>query len=151
MLPKGGNLFWGHDDSAPDDSDNIENKIDNEALGTHSNNQTTEQSTKKSKFRHSHGKIVTFLKKRFINGVEDITLENDTDSSDTIEEDDYQHYTMDDALELLYSTASNDFLTMIKSNYSTGVSTSPHQLEANAQDHTKWSNPLETQLPKGKG
>ncbi|KAI8343400.1 Lecithin:cholesterol acyltransferase-domain-containing protein [Chlamydoabsidia padenii] len=149
MLPKGGNLFWGNDDSAADDSDNTGDKINGESLGSHSDDDSNNTlSTKKTKYRHTHGKIVTFLKKKLVEGADDTNATVDLDADDTSIEDKFEHYTMDDALELLYSTASNDFLTMVKSNYSNGLSTSARQLEKNAQDHTKWNNPLETQLPK---
>lgn len=163
MLPKGGNIFWGGDEGAPDDGDNTADKSNADSFGSNSDKNKSNYSTddessppvKKTACQHTHGKIVTFMKKRFTNGVEDTNItvnliENGNNTNaDKTAEDKYHHYTMDDALELLYSTASSDFSTMIKTNYSNGVSTSKKQLQENVKDHTKWGNPLETQLPYG--
>jgi phospholipid:diacylglycerol acyltransferase len=164
MLPKGGNMFWGGDDGAPDDGDNTGDKSNADSFGSNSDKNSSNNSkddelsspVKKSTCQHTHGKIVTFMKKRFTNGVEDANItvnlidNGNNTNTDKAAEEKYHHYTMDDALELLYSTASTDFSTMIRTNYSNGVSTSKKQLQENAKDHTKWGNPLETQLPNGK-
>lgn len=41
---------------------------------------------------------------------------------------------------------------MFESNYSVGFETDPKKLKENgAKDHTKWSNPLEVELPNAPG
>ncbi|CAO3586930.1 unnamed protein product [Absidia cylindrospora] len=157
MLPKGGNVFWGDSESAPDDNDDFDtaNKATNESLEYDIGHNKSLSTAMKSGFLHTHGKTLTFLKKKFMDNAEDtntssVYLDDNNDNGNSSEDnlkDKYHHYTMDDALELLYSTANKDFYNMIKSNYSNGFSSSKQQLKKNAQDHTKWANPLETQLP----
>ncbi|KAI8343654.1 Lecithin:cholesterol acyltransferase-domain-containing protein [Chlamydoabsidia padenii] len=151
MLPKGGNLFWGDDGAAPDDSDNIADKSSYGSLGSKNDTNSKSRPIKKPSYNHTHGKLVTFLKKRFVNGVEDtnitVNLDDGSNNTDNVKGTNYHHYTMDDALELLYSTASPDFSNMIKTNYSNGFSASKRQLQMNINNRTKWANPLEAPLP----
>ncbi|KAI8093378.1 Lecithin:cholesterol acyltransferase-domain-containing protein [Halteromyces radiatus] len=145
MLPKGGNHFWGNYDAAPDDSKISTTKqkddMDKEILSNESH------------YIHTHGKLLTFLKKRSLEGIEDnnITLnldeENNDNNNNTSMKDKYHYYSMNEALELLFATASKDYSIMVKNNYSNGFTFSKQQLQKNAYNHTKWANPLETQLP----
>ena len=56
--------------------------------------------------------------------------------------------TLDNALVYLKHHTSTDWHDMVSRNFSLGFERSRKQLERNSQDHTKWSNPLEIQLPK---
>ncbi|RCI05421.1 hypothetical protein CU098_008003 [Rhizopus stolonifer] len=58
------------------------------------------------------------------------------------------NFTVQDSLELLVNSASANFGKHLYANYSFGVTTYPKQLKKNDLDPTKWSNPLESRLPK---
>lgn len=44
-------------------------------------------------------------------------------------------------------TTATAFQKMLEGNYSHGFERDPKQIKKNDQDHRKWSNPLEVQLP----
>lgn len=55
--------------------------------------------------------------------------------------------TLDDALLYLRKHTSREWQDMVTQNFSLGIERDEKQLIKNNQDHTKWSNPLEVQLP----
>ncbi|KAL7421935.1 phospholipid:diacylglycerol acyltransferase [Cryptotrichosporon argae] len=55
--------------------------------------------------------------------------------------------TIDEAGPYVLTHTPAAFQRMLAANYSYGFSSDPEELKANAKDHTKWSNPLEVQLP----
>lgn len=59
----------------------------------------------------------------------------------------YPNLTIEETVPYVLEHTSSTYQRMFESNYSVGFETSSSQLRANARDHTKWSNPLEVQLP----
>lgn len=59
----------------------------------------------------------------------------------------YPNLTIDEAVPYVLEHTSSTYQRMFGSNYSVGFETSTAQLKKNAKDHTKWSNPLEVELP----
>ncbi|CAM0138431.1 unnamed protein product [Umbelopsis sp. WA50703] len=57
------------------------------------------------------------------------------------------NYTSQASIGLLYNSTPVEFNDQLRLNYSYGLSTSKKQLKRNDDDHTTWSNPLESQLP----
>ncbi|KAG0183577.1 hypothetical protein DFQ29_000002 [Apophysomyces sp. BC1021] len=57
------------------------------------------------------------------------------------------NYTANSAFQLLHESTPSEYHDQLRLNYSYGVTTSKKQLEKNNDDPTKWSNPLESQLP----
>lgn len=55
--------------------------------------------------------------------------------------------TLSESIQYLKEHTSTDWHEMVSTNFSLGFERSKRQLEVNNQDHTKWSNPLEVQLP----
>lgn len=123
MLLKGGEMIWGNQTFAPDDEENSQH--------------------------HSFGNILSFTK---INEEEATVQEKDHNhtTEKMISKDIDQNFSADESLDLLHITGTPDFSRMLKSNYSFGITTSKKQLEQNNKDSRKWSNPLESQLPRGR-
>ncbi|KAF7722336.1 hypothetical protein EC973_003426 [Apophysomyces ossiformis] len=117
MLPKGGNLIWGTEDGAPDD----------------------EKYTKD----HSHGNIITFVNQP----TPASPYSNFQSSRHGIADDIIRNYTVDSAYDLLRRSTSKEFMSLLSRSYSFGISVSEKELKENDNDHTKWSNPLESRLP----
>ncbi|TXT12886.1 hypothetical protein VHUM_01287 [Vanrija humicola] len=55
--------------------------------------------------------------------------------------------TLADAAPYVLTHTPPEYQRMFESNYSIGFETDPKKLKENAADHTKWSNPLEVELP----
>ena len=129
MLPKGGDLVWGTNDVAPDDP----------IFGFQGDHP-------------SYGNMITFTK----SDAEAASSSSATESSTTATLDEEQHddrignHTAKSSIELLHENSPKEYHNMLRSNYSFGISTDKKQLKKNALDETKWSNPLESQLPNGK-
>jgi phospholipid:diacylglycerol acyltransferase len=74
--------------------------------------------------------------------------ENSTETPSNAEHDPLlRNYTVSESIDLLLKNADNNFVHHLHRNFSLGVSTNIKQLEANDNDPTKWSNPLESRLP----
>ncbi|KAI9319796.1 Lecithin:cholesterol/phospholipid:diacylglycerol acyltransferase [Dichotomocladium elegans] len=128
MLPKGGELFWGSVEQAPDDP------TDSYMLGNHP----------------SYGSMLSFIGNKIRE--KNSTIENKTDAAQSVSGPAKQtmssrHLTVAGAMSLLHENTSEDFQTMLRTNYSYGITTSKSQLEKNDNDFTKWSNSLESKLP----
>ncbi|GAA5897307.1 hypothetical protein JCM6882_001854 [Rhodosporidiobolus microsporus] len=65
-------------------------------------------------------------------------------SADTI----YPNLTLNDAMSFMLEKVGTPYAQMLASNFSFGLERDEEQLVKNNDDHTKWSNPLEVQLPK---
>ncbi|KAN0063168.1 phospholipid:diacylglycerol acyltransferase [Thecaphora frezii] len=59
-----------------------------------------------------------------------------------------ENLTVSQAHHFLLEHAPSSFQKMLQSNYSHSIERDPQQLEANNEDETKWSNPLEATLPR---
>ncbi|CAO3645287.1 unnamed protein product [Cunninghamella echinulata] len=110
-------------------------------------------------YKHTHGKLLSFLKRSSqktssLFGFNESNThsnneknQNHTNEQEDEDEDEHTHYTLDEAMDLLRSTVPKEYTTMLQRNYSLGITTSKKQLKKNNDDHTKWANPLESQLP----
>lgn len=87
----------------------------------------------------SYGAMVTFAEE-----VKELSNSNESLVEDT---NSYTNYTSRSSIDLLYETTSEDFNNQLRLNYSYGITTSKQQLKQNDDDHTTWSNPLESRLP----
>lgn len=67
--------------------------------------------------------------------------------ADEVGEYSKKNLTMSESIDFLFGQGPEWFKNRAIQNYSYGYSTSRKELEANNNDHTKWSNPLEVQLP----
>lgn len=122
MLPKGGDLIWGNRDDAPDDE-----------LDTR---------------YHSYGNIISFTTTN--EGVATVAERNKNRTLEKmIDKDQHQNFNVEDSMRLLNQNANADFNKMLEGNYSFGFTSSKKQLKKNNLDPTKWTNPLESQLPYG--
>ncbi|GAA6018214.1 hypothetical protein JCM11491_005636 [Sporobolomyces phaffii] len=65
-------------------------------------------------------------------------------NSDTV----YPNLTLNDATSFILEKVPPAYQQMLASNFSFGFEKNEEQLIKNNDDHTKWSNPLEVQLPK---
>jgi len=59
-----------------------------------------------------------------------------------------KNMTADEASDWILEHTPSTFQKMIATNYSFGIERDEHQLEKNNHDPTKWTNPLEIQLPR---
>ncbi|KAG0661838.1 hypothetical protein C6P46_003729 [Rhodotorula mucilaginosa] len=64
-------------------------------------------------------------------------------TSDTM----HPNLTLNDALSFVLQKVPTSYQQMLATNYSFGIERDEEQLKRNNHDHTKWSNPLEVQLP----
>ncbi|GJN92257.1 hypothetical protein Rhopal_005287-T1 [Rhodotorula paludigena] len=69
---------------------------------------------------------------------------NNSTLTDTI----HPNLTLNDATSFILEKVSPAYQSMLASNFSYGFERSEEQLIKNNADHSKWSNPLEVQLPK---
>ncbi|BEJ02371.1 hypothetical protein CcaverHIS631_0701660 [Cutaneotrichosporon cavernicola] len=60
----------------------------------------------------------------------------------------YPNLTAEETVPYILEHTSDTYQRMFESNYSVGFETDPRQLRKNAKDHSKWSNPLEVELPQ---
>lgn len=58
-----------------------------------------------------------------------------------------QNMTIDSSIDYMLETSPAWFANRVKEQYSWGIAKTKQQLEANANDHSKWINPLEASLP----
>lgn len=72
---------------------------------------------------------------------------NQPSDQDLVAETVQPNLTMKDAGLYTLIHTPQTFQKMYHSNYSNGFETNVERLKANANDHRKWSNPLEVQLP----
>ncbi|KAF9453994.1 LACT-domain-containing protein [Macrolepiota fuliginosa MF-IS2] len=81
---------------------------------------------------HSHGQLIAFRQPQ--------TGSENGESS--------RNMTADEASEWILEHTPSAFQKMIATNYSFGIERDERKLKNNNRDHTKWSNPLEVQLPR---
>ncbi|GAA6031946.1 hypothetical protein JCM8097_003355 [Rhodosporidiobolus ruineniae] len=74
--------------------------------------------------------------------------EEHANTSEVSEDTIYPNLTLNDANSFVLEKVGTPYAQMLASNYSFGFERSEEQLIKNNDDHTKWSNPLEVQLPK---
>ncbi|KAG2223839.1 hypothetical protein INT45_012712 [Circinella minor] len=127
MLPKGGDFIWGTNNIAPDDPifgfQGAHPSYGNMISFTKSNAETSSSSASSA----TESSTTTFNEEPLDNRI--------------------GNHTAKSSIELLHENSSKEYHTMLRSNYSFGISTDKKQLKKNALDETKWSNPLESQLP----
>ncbi len=70
-----------------------------------------------------------------------------TDEEDMDRTTVYPNLTVAETVSYVLDHTSNAYQRMFASNYSVGFEGDAKQLRRNAKDHTKWSNPLEVELP----
>jgi phospholipid:diacylglycerol acyltransferase len=87
----------------------------------------------------SYGAMITFAE-----AAKDLNATSELPKYDSIKT---SNYTSKSSIELLYQSTSQEFNDQLRLNYSYGMSTNKKQLAKNDDDHTKWANPLESQLP----
>ncbi|KAI9286848.1 Lecithin:cholesterol acyltransferase-domain-containing protein [Umbelopsis sp. AD052] len=87
----------------------------------------------------SYGAMITFAE-----AAKDL---NTTSENSNFESFKTSNYTSKSSIELLYQSTSQEFNDQLRLNYSYGITTNKKQLAKNDDDHTKWANPLESQLP----
>ncbi|KAF7721678.1 hypothetical protein EC973_004299 [Apophysomyces ossiformis] len=87
---------------------------------------------------HSFGSMISFVDPT----ADKATFNGTYDGSFLI-----HNYTVDDAFDLLHHSTPIVYHDQLRLNYSYGITTSKIQLQKNNNDPTKWSNPLESQLP----
>ncbi|GAA5980923.1 hypothetical protein JCM10908_003920 [Rhodotorula pacifica] len=73
--------------------------------------------------------------------------ESQVNTSEVTEDTMHPNLTLNDALSFVLQKVPNSYQQMLATNYSFGIERDEEQLKKNAHDHTKWSNPLEVQLP----
>ncbi|KAJ7129012.1 phospholipid:diacylglycerol acyltransferase [Mycena crocata] len=90
---------------------------------------------------HSHGELIAFRAPQ---------PEADAAASTNagLVDNDRQNMTADAASAWILLHTPSSFQKMIATNFSFGIERDEKVLEANGADHTKWSNPLEVQLPR---
>lgn len=125
MLLKGGNDVWGDENGAPDDADNA--TLSQKHMCT---------------LRSRVGRAVTdpmpvVLFKSPSAGSADLDASNVN-----------PNLTLNDAIHYLQQHTTREWQQMVATNFSLGFERSEKQLKKNNKDHSKWSNPLEVQLPK---
>jgi phospholipid:diacylglycerol acyltransferase len=87
----------------------------------------------------SYGAMITFAQEaKNLSSSSDFSEYNSINTS---------NFTSRSSIELLYQSTSQEFNDQLRLNYSYGINTSKKQLQKNDDDHTKWANPLESQLP----
>ncbi|BGP52725.1 phospholipid:diacylglycerol acyltransferase [Rhodotorula sphaerocarpa] len=69
-------------------------------------------------------------------------------TSEVTEETMHPNLTLNDALGFVLQKVPPSYQQMLATNYSLGIERDEEQLKRNNHDHTKWSNPLEVQLPR---
>ncbi|CAG8824541.1 4643_t:CDS:1, partial [Gigaspora rosea] len=118
MLPKGGEAIWGNITHAPDDR-------------------------KGSKC--SYGPMLTLRslirKKIYKNDT------NDTNDCDYTEIEQIYKHTTNHGIDYLRQHTGSLYNKMLSNNFSYGIITSEEEIHNQTTDHTKWTNPLESQLP----
>ncbi|KAG8818333.1 hypothetical protein FRC17_010875 [Serendipita sp. 399] len=108
MWIKGGDIIWGNETQAPDDTDD---------------------------FGHTHGHFLSFRPKE------------DEKVPHIMENPGAGNLTVNGANDWILSHTPTSYQRMIASNYSFGFERDEKKLKANGHDYTKWTNPLEVQLP----
>ncbi|ORX54072.1 LACT-domain-containing protein [Hesseltinella vesiculosa] len=127
LLQKGGDAIWGTENDAPED----------EQPEAQEGNATTV-------VKPSYGNLVSFVP------VTPTSLENDDLVEPPHERSDsspLRNQTLDMTMQLLRSSASQDFDRLLHGSYSFGLATTKEQIEKNENDPRTWSNPLESRLP----
>ncbi|KAJ8296972.1 Phospholipid:diacylglycerol acyltransferase [Rhodotorula toruloides] len=74
--------------------------------------------------------------------------ENYSNTSEVTEDAVHPNLTLNDATSFLLEKVPPSYQQMLASNFSFGFERDEEQLVKNNDDHSKWSNPLEVQLPK---
>ncbi|KAJ7782776.1 phospholipid:diacylglycerol acyltransferase [Mycena metata] len=88
---------------------------------------------------HTHGELIAFRVSPPPPGVK---------STNKGVEAETRNMTADAAGAWILQHTPSSFQKMIATNFSFGIERDEEMLEANGADHTKWSNPLEVQLPR---
>ncbi|POY70341.1 hypothetical protein BMF94_6621 [Rhodotorula taiwanensis] len=73
--------------------------------------------------------------------------ESHINTSEVTEESMHPNLTLSDSLGFILQKVPPAYQQMLATNYSLGIERDENQLKRNNHDHTKWSNPLEVQLP----
>lgn len=118
MLPKGGEAIWGNITHAPDDHEGS---------------------------KCSYGPMLTLrslIRKKIEKN--DTNVTNDCDYTET--EQIYKH-TTNHGIDYLRQHTGLLYNEMLSNNFSYGIITSEEEIQNKSMDHTKWTNPLESQLP----
>ena len=68
-------------------------------------------------------------------------------SEDMTKENVRPNMTLEDSIMHLKKHTTSAWHKMVNTNFSLGIERNVKQLQKNNLDHTKWSNPLEVQLP----
>ncbi|GAA5969238.1 hypothetical protein JCM11641_007521 [Rhodosporidiobolus odoratus] len=74
--------------------------------------------------------------------------EEHSNTSDVNVDTIHPNLTLSDATSFILEKVGTPYAQMLQSNFSFGIERNGEQLIKNNEDHTKWSNPLEVQLPK---
>ncbi|GAA5903261.1 hypothetical protein JCM8208_002257 [Rhodotorula glutinis] len=74
--------------------------------------------------------------------------ETEANNSDVTADTTHPNLTLDDSMSFILEKVPVSYQTMLASNFSFGIERDEEQLVKNNGDHSKWSNPLEVQLPK---
>lgn len=120
MMPKGGDLIWGNLTYSPDDPTNKLLTDDIELEGPKD---------------ETFGSFIRYrAKKAQTNDEANISLPK-------------QNFTIGQTIEKILEISPDWFSNRVREQYSFGVAHTKKELEANNQDHLKWSNPLEVTLP----
>ncbi|BGP12575.1 hypothetical protein JCM10213_004838 [Rhodosporidiobolus nylandii] len=77
--------------------------------------------------------------------------EEHRNTSEVTEEAIHPNLTLNDATSFMLEKVGTPYAQMLQSNFSFGFERNEEQLRKNNDDHTKWSNPLEVQLPNAPG
>lgn len=123
MIPKGGDIIWGNLTSSPDDPTNeLLTEVSEVSLGGSKNE------TFGPFFRYHASKSNAAA-------ITDI-------------EETQKDFTMAQSIDVLLDRAPEWFSKRVREQYSYGISKTAEQLAINNHDHSKWSNPLEIELPR---
>lgn len=127
MLPKGGELIWGNNTSAP------ENKVFDKSYNG-----------KNPSDEHNYGNFI------MINSRKDnvtTTKNDDSNANVTSDNDGKEFLTMSDAIKRVIDNSPVWLQERIQDQYSYGVALSKEELWENKKHHSHWTNPLEVPLP----
>jgi len=122
MIPKGGNVIWGDLAKSPDDPTNeLQTDVSDVEISGYKN--------------ESFGPFIRYhASKSDASSITGITEEK-------------KDFTMEESIGFLLEGSPDWFSNRIKEQYSFGIAKTKKELKANDQDHSKWSNPLEIELP----
>ncbi|GEQ72793.1 hypothetical protein JCM33374_g6481 [Metschnikowia sp. JCM 33374] len=122
MIPKGGSTIWGDTTNSPDDPSNelLTEDVDVKIEGPKN---------------HTLGKFIRYRSRAESANAEAGITQNEED------------FTLDETIEKLLEISPDWLTNRIKENYSYGIARTAEELKRNNNDASKWSNPLEIELP----